>query len=64
MLEDISFIANEPINDSMGNQIRYKKRFLSGLKGLILNDFWCSFQQQYQQIVATNKEKAPNGALF
>ncbi len=40
MLEDISFIANEPINDSMGNQIRYKKRFLSGLKGLILNDFW------------------------
>ncbi len=64
MLEDISFIANEPINDSMGNQIRYKKRFLSGLKGLILNDFWWSFQQQYQKIAATDKEKAPNGALF
>ena len=64
MLEDISFIANEPINDSLGNQIRYKKRFLSGLEGLILNDFWWSFQQQCQQIAATDKEKAPNGALF
>jgi len=27
MPEDISFIANEPINDSMGNQITYKKSF-------------------------------------